>query len=75
MALLAQGLSQQKFELHLVLVTQTREEIKEELESGGVPAGVEVYALGERRVRAGALSILRLVWRLRPRAQRWSLPT
>ena len=68
MALLAQGLSQQKFELHLVLVTQTREEIKEELESGGVPAGVEVYALGERRVRAGALSILRLVWRLRPRA-------
>jgi len=61
MALLAEGLSAQKYELHLALVTQTE-----------VPAGVtlspwvQVHALGASRVRGGAMRLFRLVRRLKP---------
>lgn len=61
MALLAEGLSQTKYDVHLGLVTQPV------TEPGAVPAWVTVHALGARRVRTGALKLLRLVWRVRPR--------
>lgn len=60
-ALLARGLSQEKYDLHLGLVTQAA------LAPGSIPSWVTVHPLGARRVRAGALRLLRLVWRLRPR--------
>ena len=60
MALLARGLSAEKYELHLGLVTQA--------ESGGeeLPSWVHIHALGASRVRAGAFRLLRLVRRLKP---------
>jgi glycosyltransferase involved in cell wall biosynthesis len=61
-ALLARGLSQEKYELHLGLITQ----------SGAgpepLPPWVAVHALGASRVRNGAWRLLRLVRRLRPDA-------
>ncbi len=60
MALLARGLSQKKYEVHLGLVTQA------DAAADSLPPWVTVHALGARRVRAGALPLLRLVWRLRP---------
>lgn len=60
MAQLAQGLSATKYELHLGIVTQ------QNADGHGLPDSVTVHALGVRRVRAGAMGILRLVWRLRP---------
>lgn len=60
MALLARGLSPQKFDLHIGLVTQTSSACHE------LPGHVIVHPLGARRVRTGALSLLRLVWKLRP---------
>ena len=59
-ALLARGLSQQKYEVHLGLIGQrdTRGET--------IPAWVTLHALGARRARAGAFPLLRLIWRLRP---------
>jgi glycosyltransferase involved in cell wall biosynthesis len=57
-ALLAQGLPKEKYELHLGLVTQAATQFT-------LP-GVQVHAMGARRVRGGALHLLRLVRRLRP---------
>jgi glycosyltransferase involved in cell wall biosynthesis len=60
MALLARGLSAEKYELHLGLITQA--------EAGGeeLPAWIQIHALGAPRVRAGAFRLLRLVRRLKP---------
>jgi len=59
-ALLARGLSQEKYEVHLGLVGQG-DESRESL-----PEWVSVHPLGAGRARAGALPLLRLIWRLRP---------
>lgn len=58
-ALLARGLSEEKYELHLGLVAQAKT-------GESFPASVNVHALGARRVRAGAFRLLRLIWRLKP---------
>ena len=60
MALLARGLSAEKYELHLGLITQA--------ETGGeeLPSWIKIHALGAPRVRAGAFCLLRLVRRLKP---------
>lgn len=68
MRLLAGGLSQQKFELHLGLVTESQEDADRHLAGGEVPAGVGLHPLGARRVRTGGVALLRLVWGLRPEA-------
>jgi glycosyltransferase involved in cell wall biosynthesis len=60
MALLAGGLSREKYAVHLALVTQA------DVAASSLPPWVTVHALGARRVRAGAFALLRLVWRLRP---------
>ncbi|MGA3333008.1 MAG: glycosyltransferase [Terracidiphilus sp.] len=60
MALLAGGLSQEKYEVHLGLIRDA------DAAGGTVPPWVAVHAFGARRARAGALPLLRLVWRLRP---------
>jgi len=62
MALLARGLSPEKYELHLGLVTQA------DCRPESLPPWVTVHTLGAPRVRAGALRLLRLVWRLKPDA-------
>jgi len=59
-ALLARGLSAEKYELHMGLITQTRAD--EEL-----PPWVHLHALGARRVRGGVLGLLRLVRQLKPK--------
>lgn len=58
-ALLARGLSREKYSLHLALITQN---------GRPKPAfpGVDIHNLSAARVRSGAFSLLRLVWRLRP---------
>jgi glycosyltransferase involved in cell wall biosynthesis len=58
--LLARGLSKDKYEVHLGVVTQR--EAGRDLAA----CGVRVHALGARRVRSGALHLLRLVRRVRP---------
>ena len=60
-ALLARGLSRQKYELHLGLVTQASAGTE------ALPPRVAIHALGASRVRYGAFRLLRLIWRLRPR--------
>jgi glycosyltransferase involved in cell wall biosynthesis len=60
MALLARGLSQQKYEVHLGLVGQR------DNSGAAIPDWVTLHALGARRARAGAIPLLRLIWRLRP---------
>lgn len=60
MTLLAQGLRQEKYEVHLGLVQQ------DAADDDAVPPWVAIHALGARRARAGAFPLLRLVWRLRP---------
>ncbi|MGA2568881.1 MAG: glycosyltransferase [Terracidiphilus sp.] len=60
MTLLARGLSQEKYEVHLGLVQQG------EADRSEVAPWVALHALGAGRARAGALPLLRLVWRLRP---------
>ena len=64
-ALLARGLSQEKYELHLGLVT---EGLVAQGPARGrkLPAWVQVHPLGAKRVRSGALQLLGLVRRLRP---------
>jgi glycosyltransferase involved in cell wall biosynthesis len=57
--LLARGLSAEKYELHLGLITQSQ--TSEELTSR-----VHLHALGARRVRSGALKLLVLVHQLKP---------
>ena len=59
-ALVARGLSQDKYEVHLGLVGQ-RDRSGEVL-----PAQVNIHPLGAGRARAGAWPLLRLIWRLRP---------
>jgi glycosyltransferase involved in cell wall biosynthesis len=59
-ALLARGLSQQKYEVHLGLVGQG------DTRGATIPAWVTLHALGARRARAGAFPLLRLIWRIRP---------
>lgn len=59
-ALLAEGLSSQKYELHLGLITQADADLER------LAAQVTVHALGANRVRAGAFRLLRLVRRLKP---------
>jgi glycosyltransferase involved in cell wall biosynthesis len=59
-ALLARGLSSNKYELHLGLVTQSS------AANPSLPPWVVIHALGASRVRAGALPLLRLVQRLKP---------
>ena len=60
-ALLAQGLSREKYELHLGLVTQ------ESVPSDLFPPGVTIHALGAPRVRSAAFRLNALVRSLRPR--------
>ncbi len=59
-ALLARGLSDRKYEIHLGLITQ------ESAPVGAVPETVIVHALGASRVRRGATQILKLVRRVKP---------
>lgn len=59
-ALVARGLSQEKYEVHLGLVVQ------KDRSGESLPAWVSVHPLGAGRARAGALPLLRLIWRLRP---------
>jgi glycosyltransferase involved in cell wall biosynthesis len=61
MALVARGLSQERFEVHLALVRAA------DAAGGAVPPWVKLHALGAGRTRTAAFSLLRLVWRLRPR--------
>ncbi|MFZ1084139.1 MAG: glycosyltransferase [Terracidiphilus sp.] len=61
MAQLAAGLSAQKYELHLVLLTQTQVPTAVHL-----PPWVQIHALGARRVREGAVRLLLLVHRIKP---------
>jgi glycosyltransferase involved in cell wall biosynthesis len=63
-ALLARGLSPQKYELHLALITQTVG--VPEHASSTLPGWVTVHPLGAPRVRAAALPLLRLLRELRP---------
>jgi glycosyltransferase involved in cell wall biosynthesis len=59
-SLLAKGLSRDKYELHLGLITQSKA-------SGATPPPwVTVHAIQAPRVRSGALPLLRLVRQLRP---------
>ena len=59
-ALLARGLSRQKYELHLATIAQSHP-VPESL-----PSHVTLHPLGARRVRGGALPLVRLVRRTRP---------
>ena len=59
-ALLSRGLSPQKYELHLGLITESA------TATSLVPSCVRIHALGMRRVRSAAVPLLRLVWRLHP---------
>jgi glycosyltransferase involved in cell wall biosynthesis len=59
-ALLTGGLSAEKYDLHLGVITQT------EADGVGVPSWVHLHALGAPRVRAGAFGLLRLVRQLKP---------
>jgi glycosyltransferase involved in cell wall biosynthesis len=59
-ALLAEGLSRDKYEVHLALVTQ----ITPGMEC--LPAGVTIHTLGARRVRSATFRLLRLVHQLKP---------
>lgn len=59
-ALLARGLSPEKYDVHLGLVTEAG------TEGAPLPDWVTVHTLGARRVRAGAFRLLGLVRRLRP---------
>ncbi|HEX8713176.1 MAG TPA: glycosyltransferase [Terracidiphilus sp.] len=58
--LLARGLSSEKYDIHLAVVTD------QFIRCGSVPPHVKAQALGAGRVRSSALKILRLVWQIRP---------
>lgn len=60
MALVARGLSREKYELHLGLITQTDAACAER------PSGVVLHALGASRVRNAALRLIRLVRIVKP---------
>ncbi len=59
-ALLASGLPKEKYELHLAMFTQAHPGYEP------LSAHVAVHSLGVRRVRSGALPLLRLVRSIRP---------
>lgn len=59
-SLLAQGLSSQKYEVHLGLVTQTKEAPQ------AMPSWIQVHVMGAPRVRAGVFKLLMLVRRIKP---------
>jgi len=59
-ALLARGLSDRKYEIHLGLVTQAS------VPAEAAPPTVTVHALGASRVRYGAAQILKLVRHIKP---------
>jgi glycosyltransferase involved in cell wall biosynthesis len=59
-ALLATGLSRDKYDVHLALVTERGSQ------AGSVPADVAIHGLGARRVRTAAFSLLQLVRRIKP---------
>ncbi len=59
-ALLSRGLSAQKYEVHLGLITDSV------VSSDRIPASVTIHSLGARRVRSAALPLLRLVRQLEP---------
>ncbi len=61
-ALLARGLSRERYELHLGLITQA------DTGSESVPSWVHIHAFGAPRVRSGAFKLLQLVRRLKPDA-------
>ncbi len=61
MALLARGLSRERFEVHFGLLRT------KDTGGGTVPPWVTVHALGARRARTATLPLLLLVWRLRPK--------
>jgi glycosyltransferase involved in cell wall biosynthesis len=60
MLLLARGLSRDKYDIHLGLITEAQ------FEPDAVPAWVSVHPLGAKRVRTSVFRLLRLIWRLRP---------
>ena len=60
MALLARGLSSEKYDLHLATLTRTS------TDGVPLPANVTVHPLGARRIRSAALGLVRLIWRIRP---------
>ena len=60
MTLVASGLSREKYEVHLGLVTAA------DAGAAVLPPWVSVHALGAKRARSGATPLLKLVWRLRP---------
>jgi glycosyltransferase involved in cell wall biosynthesis len=60
MALLAGRLSQEKYEVHLGLITAR------DTAATKLPSWVTVHSLGARRTRWAALRLMRLVWLLRP---------
>lgn len=62
MALLARGLSRERFEVHLGLVRSG------DSGSNAVPSWVTIHALEAKRARAAVFPLLRLVWRVRPDA-------
>jgi glycosyltransferase involved in cell wall biosynthesis len=59
-ALLAKGLSPDKYQIHLGLVTETLPQ------RDTMPSWVNVHALGASRVRSAGLKLIRLAWRLKP---------
>lgn len=59
-ALLTQGLSPRKYELHLGLITGSVEA------SEMIPAAVRIHALGFRRVRWAVLPLIRLIYKVQP---------
>ena len=61
MALLARGLSCEKYELHLGLLTQA------DAGAGQFPPWVTVHPLAAARVRTGAFRLLRLVYQVKPK--------
>jgi glycosyltransferase involved in cell wall biosynthesis len=61
MALIARGLSRDKYDVHLGLV------MGNDVGSVPLPEWVTVHVLGARRARKAAIPLLRLVWRIRPR--------
>jgi glycosyltransferase involved in cell wall biosynthesis len=63
-ALLARGLSPQKYEVHLAVVTQAAQ--APEIVAAALPAWVTVHSLGARRVRSAAFPVLRLMRKIRP---------
>jgi len=58
--LLARSFSQEKYEIHLGLLTAHESDVS------SLPPEIEVHPLGAARVRKGAIPLLRLVWHLRP---------